>query len=326
MVATTYNDWSYSYENGQYCITPPDKKITPNNLYKFYSLSENSVDALTNLYLYASHSYQFNDPFDCNEKIIEYSTWEDIENLLDSKDLYDKLREKFHSLKDACLWAQKAHWNILYRKLGLVSLTECIDNYQMWAIYAQNNGFCLEFDINEFSFTHYGSFPINYVNNITTPIQLSKYGGNLSMLIQTNIKNKWWKYENEWRLYIPNPSGSDFKLFGNKHDVNFYNFGNEHDRKIRYSFSALKSITLGPKFLENLSLHTISDIEFDIECPTIMQNDLYHRVLNFISKISIRDNITIRLASLADFDHFNFMPIQVFNYSEGKYRILFKGK
>ena len=270
------------------------------------------------MYVYATHPKQFNDPFDCNEKLVKFDTWKDVHNLWEK--LYDKFRKTYSSLETACEESNKAYWNILYKKLGLVSFASGCDNYQMWALYAQNNGFCLEFDIGKFPFLHYGPFPINYTENIPGPIHIGDFGRNLAMLIQTNIKNEWWSYEDEWRLYVPNPTGFDLKYFGNEYETSMYNRGDEHDRKFRYPIDALKSVILGPKFFDKLVAIPVSLNEMDVACcPDIESLEFY--VLDFIARITEKVEVDIKLAYLLDFSHYEFIPIHILKYSDKRFRI-----
>ena len=42
----------------------------PNSLYKYYPLTEYSLDALEKAYFYLNNPKDFNDPFDCNYNLI----------------------------------------------------------------------------------------------------------------------------------------------------------------------------------------------------------------------------------------------------------------
>ncbi len=317
-----FEGWKYVYdEESGYKIIPRDTTNQPSSFFKYYALSQNSVDALTNMYVYATHPHQFNDPFDCNDKLIEFSTWKDIKNLCDNDSLFKNLQETYPSLDDACAFAQKAYWNILYKKLGLVSLTTKHDNYKMWALYAQNNGFCVEFDPTSFSFQKYGPFRIQYVEDFLKPIHIGEYGGNIAMLVQPNIKNNIWQDEEEWRLYIPSPPGMDMKHFGNEYEIKTYNFGDEHDRKFRYSLAALKSVTLGSKFFNRLCSNILSLLEVDIACCRD-RHPLEYAVLDFLARITEKTDVKVKLASLADFKSFNFDNAIIIKYSEEKFRII----
>ena len=309
--------YRYNEKDG-YSIISKIPVVCPLSFYKYYALSDYNVEALTNLYVYAAHPKQFNDPFDCNEKLIKFDTWNDVQELW--RDLYDNYRKIYTSLDSACEDSNKAYWNILYKKLGLVSLTPRCDNYQMWALYAQNNGFCLEFDVNKFPFQHYGPFPINYTENIPGPVHIGDVGGHIAMLIQTNVKNEWWKYEDEWRLYVPNPIGFDLKYYGSEYEMKEYNRGDEHDRKFKYPADALKSIILGPKFFDKLVANPVSLDEMDVVCYPDIES-LEFKVLDFLARITEKVYLEIKLASLSSFSRYDFIPILVIKYSDRKFRI-----
>lgn len=319
MKEKSYCGFLYKYDEIKGYNIVPKKVVPPSAFFKYYALTEYNVDALTKMYVYATHPKQFNDPFDCNELLIKFDTWKDVHNLWG--DLYDNFRKTYSSLDAACDESNKAYWNILYKKLGLVSFTSSYDNYQMWALYAQNNGFCLEFDISKFSFLYYGPFPINYTENVPCPIHIGDVGGNLAMLIQTNIKNLWWKYENEWRLYVPNPAGFDLKCFGNEYETRMYNRGDEHDRKFRYPTNALKSVILGPKFFDKLVANPVSLDEIDVVCCPDIES-LEYNVLDYLARITEKIKVDIKLTRLSGFSHYNFIPIHIMKYTDTKFRII----
>lgn len=320
MIHREYCGFQYGYDKTEgYSIVPPSNDVPPASFYKYYALNECNVDALTNLYIYASHPNQFNDPFDCNSKLIEFRTWEDVRNWCGEK--YDLVKETFINLDSSCDFCQESFRTLIYRKLGLVSLTTRYDNYQMWAMYAQNNGFCVEFDVSQFPFPKFGPFPINYVSSIPYPIRVGEFGGNLSMLVQSNIKNDWWKYEKEWRLYIPSPEGLDMKSFGNEYQMSLYNFGEEHDRKFRYPISAIKRIILGFNFFERLSCNSISPEEIDVVCMP-EKNQLELRLLDFLARTNCRINYSVMLAQLNDFNSYQFNPVTILKYADYKFRII----
>ena len=315
-----YCGFHYGYDKEEgYSIIPNRKTEQPSTFYKYYALTDYNVEALTNMYVYATHPYQFNDLFDCNKSLIVFDKWDDVHNLYQDK--YDELLNVFPTLEAACKESQKAYWNILYRKMGLVSLATRCDNYQMWALYAQNNGLCIEYDVDKFPFSHSGPFPINYVDKIPGAVHIGKDGGYIAMLIQSNVKNKWWQYENEWRLYIPAPKGFDLQFMGNEFEMRNYNLGNEHNRKFRYTADALKSIILGPKFFGELFPTVVSSSEIDI-VGTSNKDSLKLRVIDFLAKIMEKTPLSVKWANLSDFDHYIFKPIQVIKYSDREYRII----
>lgn len=308
-----YNDFRYGYDEKtkEYSIVPKIEVERPSTFWKYYALSSNSVDALTNMYVYATHPYQFNDPFDCNEKMVEFDTWDDIRNLTSgNNEMFEALKQQYPRLEDACEFCRAAYWNILFRKVGLLSLAPKHDNYLMWALYSGKNGFCVEFDVRKFPFRNFGPFPMNYTDANPIPVHIGTDGGYLAMLIQTNVKNKWWENEHEWRMYIENPPGFDMKYFGNEYNMKAFNRGDEHDRKFKYPIEALQSVILGPKFFEKIVKNYLNPDEIDVDCNPD-NNALEFQVLDFLAKKTEKSNINIKLACLSDLSHYEFIPILI---------------
>lgn len=316
--AMNYCGFSYEADGRGYYHITPDKEIAkPKTFFKYYALSDFSVDALTNMYIYATHPNQFNDPFDCNEKLIKFDSWVDVKRLWDV--LFVQFQNDHPNLEEACRESEKAFKTLLYRNLGLVSLAPVRNNYTMWALYSQNSGFCVEFDTNQFPFRHFGPFPINYVDIIPGPIHIGEAGGSLSMLVQTNVKNLWWEYENEWRLYIPSPDGFDMQSFG-KGAEQFNKMG-DHDRKFKYPISSLKSITLGKSFFDKLTTNMISISEVDVVCDP-QKNRLENQVLDFLSKLQDVSKTQVLMIMPYGFSKHLFIEMCIVNYSENKYRLI----
>ena len=314
-----YCDYKYEADgNGYYSIIPNKTVPRPETFFKYYALTDYSVDALTNMYIYATHPNQFNDPFDCNEKLIVFDSLEDIQKLWDVPQLYEEYIQLYPSVVEACRQCSHDFKTVLFRKLGLFSLAPKPDNYLMWALYSQNKGFCVEFDVKEFPFRHFGPYPINYVEEISHPIHIGETGGPIAMLIQSNIKNSWWQYENEWRLYIPNPEGLDMKSFGPESER--FNSLVDHDRRFKYQLSALCSVTLGNAFFEDLTIYSISQFEIEVE-SLINDNSKQMRVLDFLSEVQSKTDLNVYITSLYDFSSYNFIPVFIMKLSEHKYRI-----
>lgn len=313
-----FNEYVYDYDerNGEYIIR--HGKTIPSSFFKYYSLSETSVDALTNMYLYATHPNLFNDPFDCNEKLVKFNTWDDVNELYSPEFSPDFVREQFSCLEEALNFCQKAYSTILYRKLGLVSLSTRNDKCDMWALYAQNTGFCIELDIDKLPFRHFGPFPMNYSDSFKQ-IDVGE-GKAIAMLYQTNIKQKCWEHEQEWRLYIPNPIGFDMKSFGENSE--HYNSLDDHDRKFKYPLNALKSIILGIKFFQQDSVGISLCNEYDVMLSE--KETLRIKVLDFLAKICSIPylNLYICMVKLADEGKCEFVPIKIFKYGDYKYRII----
>ena len=157
-------------------------------------------------------------------------------------------------------------------KLGVLSLASSCDNEVMWAHYAQNNGFCLEFDVNEFPFKCWGPYPINYLDELPA-YKTSEKGIQIPFLVQCYVKRNVWSYENEWRMLIQSPEGLNMRCYneyGHLEEGLTQPFS--YDRKFKYPLMALKSVRLAPHFFKNCcSLTEINPMEVNI---TVESNTL----------------------------------------------------
>lgn len=318
----TIGDFSYSdgchIFNIQY---DKDKYVMPETLYKYYALSKNSIEAITTPYLYASHPNQLNDPLDCHKDIIVMDDEKTLQTLLGP--LYESALQEL----GAELIYEKASAvfkTITYRMCGIISLTEHPDNELMWAHYAQKDGFCVELDIKSMigSFVNagiraYGPFPINYQEQLPR-IRISEIGAKGAMAIQCTIKRKAWSYENEWRLIVSNQLGQDFEGFGC--GVDGFNFGNEHNRRIKYSIKDIKRIIFPQTFLESEKILSNKDgiLEFESSC-------LYKRML---LDFAIENNIPTSMCLLLPQDDnreilgdFTYM-VRFSKIDDAKYRLV----
>lgn len=314
-----YGNFEYLYnEQNGFQIIPNNERERPQTFFKYFALNKNSVDALTNMYLYATHPNQFNDPYDCNKNLITFDTEESMKILWEVQ--YGDVCRTYTNEDDALTFSRDAYMTLLYRKLGLVSLTTTHNNMLMWTHYTNHRGFCIELDTNSLPFRHYGPFPINYMEDINKSVAIER-GAYLAMLLQTNVKKSDWKYEDEWRLYIPNPVGFDMKSFGKESER--YNRVDDHDRKFKYPICALKSVYLGINFFDSIPNMVISPYEIDIYCET-KSFPLESDVLNFLSKISEQNmyNVRILIAKNGKFSGFDFIPISIIKYKEYQYRLI----
>lgn len=294
-------------------VISPTKTDIPKNLYKFYDLSKNSIDALTNLYIYASHPNQFNDRFDCYEKVVEFDNISDVKCLWSN--LYDKFCNSYTGEKTQFLESIKAFRTLFYRKCGILCLTPNKDSEQMWALYSKNVGFRLGFNINQFPFHHYGPFPIHYIEQLPK-IKTSQCGIHTAALIQTNVKHKSWEYENEWRLLISNPDGFDMKSFGLNADC--INRPDDHDRKFHYPLSALADVTLGIDFFTDAQLESrlyAHNSEMTVIYPKIC---LQTMLLDFLSEIQKKYFLKVHIILMKE-DSYGIEEIPVLVIKLNKY-------
>jgi hypothetical protein len=260
----------------------------PEFLYKFYSLSERSIDSLINKKIYAAHPSQFNDLFDCNEDLISFDDDNVIKNFLYGIIPLSEIEKQISSDRSEIERFVKVHFNgVLYRKWGIFSLTSEPNNIVMWSYYNDHKGFCVEFDFTKFQFKHYGPFPINYQSKIE-PISIKDAGPLLSVIYQTNIKSLNWSHENEWRIIID--AGEDVMVSPNFEQLK--KLGGS-DRKFDYPIEAIKSITLGNRFFtpEEIIKLNNSKLKFILKSENSIVKD---SLLNFITENKIETCIAIR--------------------------------
>ena len=246
------------------------------SFYKYYAFDEHSVDALTHLYVYATHPCQFNDPFDCAEELIKFDDMESIRILWDF--LFPKFAETCQYDRDIIeYYSNSAYRTLLYIKWGILCLSSKYDDIAMWAAYSNHKGFCVEFDVSHFPFKMTGPFPINYqeklisysIKDITVP---------LAAIVQTNVKHKCWKHEEEWRLLLECPADFYMEPFGYLATELKKKFPEYHNRKFKYTLRSLKSVCLGMKFFDGIH-SVITDYEKEYVATNEMKND----ILSFLS-------------------------------------------
>ncbi len=241
----TYDGWEYKFyedeHNRTFEVIPPEalKLVIPKTLFKYYELNCNNVDALKNSYLYASEPSQLNDPFDCHINLIKYEINEN-ENIRKKwepqfKDYTLPIELQYHI-------ASKMNYYNKFRSIGIISMSAKPDNTLMWAHYAKNNGFMLEFDVDKLD-TFWGPYPINYSENLEE-VLCSDDRDLAHFLRQTIVKSKEWDYENEWRFLAYKNEHMYLPKLGSKEDSLL-------DRKFKYT-NSLKSITLGSLFFDNM--------------------------------------------------------------------------
>jgi hypothetical protein len=245
-----------------FSVNKPTKSEVPKYLYKYYPMNQYSVDAVVQNYLFASHPMLMNDKYDCSNELVDYSG-------LDKATLFEFLvrdmgiftEERFEQLCDPednwVLERTMGELNLmkLFMKFGIISLTENYKDALMWAYYAQNSGFAIKIDLSLLPEELSGPFPINYIKDFNK-IDLIRYGSELSMLYQTNVKQELWKNENEWRYLAYNKFGKYHPLY-RKHDIT--------SRYVYYDINAVKEVILGYDFFnpEEIDLNKRTR-EFDI--------------------------------------------------------------
>lgn len=313
-----YDNWVYSYSKEKgLTITPTESASQDKSFFKYYDITHNSVDALVNMYLYASHPNLFNDPLDCNSDLITISDMDDVKALW--KENFDWFRNSCDYNTQRMISVSKmVYMTVLYKKIGLISLTTSNDDMLMWTHYAKNRGFCLEFDIAKFDFSIYSLSPIHYTNHFE-PFKLSDVDDILAMLIQTNIKAKCWEYEKEWRMLVAAPDLMYMEGFGPYADK--IKFNDEHNRKFPYVVKALKSVCLGINFFEGVSCF-VSDKanEYAVSFPD--NQDLRYTVVDYLSNLQRTVGIPIYWADKSNINSIMPKRINILKAHDGVFRII----
>lgn len=272
------------------------KSVKPESLYKYYSLSIFSVDAFVNHYLFSAHPHLINDKYDCSGELIDYSKQSlnfYINCLANELNVYseDRVRQIFNSNDKWVLDSAIADLiqSILFMKFGIISMTEKPNDILMWAFYAQNSGFALEFNTSLLPKSFFGPFPINYCEYINK-IDFSIYDPLVCFLYETNIKSEKWKYENEWR-YLTIGKEDKYLPYATNANMNY--------RRFYYNPDAIEQVILGYDFFNPIEIEYCKRTpEYDIiklsHKKLKMVQNLKRRILNLIIKNRIKCSQIVR--------------------------------
>lgn len=192
------------------------KSGLPSSLFKYYSLSSNSLKVLINQEIWLSSRSLLNDPLDCN---IELST-----EISDND--FDKWCEELRSLKissgvedlglangkEETLENIRKLYELFRTQTGLFCLTEDPINPLMWAHYADGySGFCIEFELDYDELKANGSFvgKVDYKNHprlshwefFLQHCREDREGRVRLVGDLLSYKAEDWSYEKEWRAF-----------------------------------------------------------------------------------------------------------------------------
>jgi hypothetical protein len=228
---------------------PPSPK--PKFLGKYYSISKHSIEALVNNYLYASEPEDFNDPFDSQHFLMDYSliTPEYYREFLKLRQIkFEELMADFDNDVSRTLQAIiDTSYKLFLGEHGIVCMTERNDDEFMWGMYTNNRGFFVEYAYNDFPEKFHGPFPMIYHEQIGR-IDASKFDGLEAFLLRIMHKKSIWSNEREWRFVVYN-DGIPFK---NKHYWrNEHHFDKVQDRYVHYPANCVKAVYLGCNFHDN---------------------------------------------------------------------------
>ena len=164
------------------------KKYKGEELCKYYPLSSNSLDALTNSYLYASRKDQMND-------YRENAFLTNIEN-----DIINNKLRKLHNMTSG--------------RTGIISLSEESNQFPFFSYYTADKGFCIVFKSDIFNEEDVGIplkvkydkrpgkiiFELDELTDIFNVNIQDKY--RKDALYTFLVKGKKWENEKEWRIII----------------------------------------------------------------------------------------------------------------------------
>lgn len=238
-------------------VEKPGGYSIPETLFKMYSLSKHSLDALQNSYLYATHPNQLNDIFDCHAGLVEFDDLNLIKEFFgseyDEKDLIKKFVER-----DEALFHRTAvnFKEIFYRYYGIISLTDNPNNIQMWSYYNNHEGFLVELVTEGLDGAYNGPFPINYQDK-AKPVKISEARSS-ALIYQCGIKHIDWQHEKEWRLFVSSREPMESKGFKKLEEIGGL------PREFKYKKEIIRSIALGNKFFTFEEKKQISNRDLEI--------------------------------------------------------------
>lgn len=266
----SYNNFTYvknyALDNDSAIIEHTVEK--PENLFKFYSMSKYSVDALIKGYLYASHPIELNDLLDSSPFLLftsqrlEFELYDNFLGFLYNENKEDlvKFYEEDSNRENLCKGYISRLWDTATNLFGIISMTTKENNTLMWPHYTQEKGFQLKFKTEELEKSieskindneeYLGLYPVNYVEKLS-PIDIFPYKTMLLPLYYvTNVKSNRWNYENEWRFLIGKQNmGVPYSKSGLNPNEDY--IVNKENRYVYYDNKIIESITLGVNFFNS---------------------------------------------------------------------------
>ncbi|WP_271765964.1 DUF2971 domain-containing protein [Aquimarina algiphila] len=265
---TEYKYGNFIYRLNDYNNFEVESNIEePTSIFKYYPNNSNSIDALTNQYLFCSHPFHLNDSMDCSNLLWDFSNISKKQyNAFFSKTGLDQVIEvDFKQDKNNNFSTIRHHlFNFITNGSGIISLTTEPLHTLMWAHYASEKGFMIELDFNDVkqnlkkenrNLKNYALFPVQYVD-ILESIDCFQEGfksPDIPFLYSVGIKRKDWSYENEWRLVpFTDNYGIPHSIIAPMEDMK-----GENERKIYYPRKAIKSIAIGKLFFNGSNIEKI---------------------------------------------------------------------
>ncbi|MCF8302366.1 MAG: DUF2971 domain-containing protein [Bacteroidales bacterium] len=277
------------------------KKELPIVLSKFYSIEKtHNIDALVGNYLYAAHTQQLNDPFDCYSHFFEAKPSllyelvkvyaEESSGPLLIKSKLDSCRKKPEKLLDTLSY-------VINRSAGVISMTDSENNSTLqWDHYTNHKGFAVYFYTHKLMEVEHlqGPFPVSY-EPVIKKISLKREKVQAQIFYRNLLKRIEWEHENEWRFFGRKPY-----MYDPMHDPK----DKEDTRYIPYPIEAIERIVLGAKFIDPKNVIKKNKYEYLFNFEHEDKNR--KRLLEHIQKKQIPLSVIV-----LDHNHFNFRPIPI---------------
>ena len=181
-----------------------------------YTKVKHSEDLINNNLMFMRNLDQLNDPLEGDLKC-EFDNM--IKITLDEeifKDVSEEEKEIIKSeYKKMEIKKYKIGWDKVKETVSIACFSEKYDINPMWAHYADNHkGVCIEYNFWEDKLLRDICFPVYYVdkayNNYICLKILKEFKAKNRLISQLYLKKgKYWNYEKEWRIVIPNNFKSD---------------------------------------------------------------------------------------------------------------------
>lgn len=256
-----------------YEIEYTEKTEVPKELIKLYSISENSVNALTKGFLWAANPLTFNDPFDCPTQL-----WE--KDSFTMKNIQPILNPQNHFLlkEDDVLHNHSIFSELRFATLGIICLHESLleDQDILWGYYTDQKGFAIKFNSHQLIKSWGIPFKVDYLKTHDLDhfsLNEVKNAEDLfPMFLRWSTQKKHiWKNESEWRFVFSNLEADTLTIDATK-----------EERSKKYNSSAIKEIILGLKFFHqtNMVEESINRSYYIIDGD---QHKLQNKILDFLS-------------------------------------------
>lgn len=288
------------YETGEYGVE--HDKIKPASVFKFYSISKYSIDALTKSYLYASHPIELNDTLDTSKFLLFASEKLDLQlykNIIGDAQSEQEIMNIYQediSREHLCSWYISNHYDTSSNLYGIISCTEKENNILMWPHYTQESGFQIKFNTEKLeqsikgnltnNQTLVGFYPMNYCERLM-PIDVSRFRSMIIPLIySTNIKSRLWSYEQEWRFIVGKENmGIPYSKMGLSTNDDYV--VNAENRFVYYNLDSIEEITVGHHIFNrrNFEVEWLDTQRVRIKPRNIKDNWEYESQCSFLNFI-----------------------------------------